>query len=238
MFKLLEKVVICSLLGSIPGMAGPIVDVQFRPASGAVYSGPGAVMGAAGDLWNSFTTNNQPVPVTLLDTAGNPTSDHMTWSVQFMVSHSPNSGFDSTIYKNLMDNYLAVVNNAPASTITLTGLAPGSYDLYVYAQGDSASAGRMLTVGVTGLSSQTTSATVATANTFVQGQNYLLFVPTVSAGGTLTMTLSNPGGSNEADMNGFELVQLAPEPGSLGMITIGVLSVLCVLRLRRTSVRG
>lgn len=166
----------------------------------------------------------------------------MTWSVQYMVSHSPNSGFDSTIYKNLMDNYLAVISNTPASTITLTGLAAGNYDLYIYTQGDYASAGRMLTVGVSGLSSETSSSTVATASTFVEGQNYLLFTPTVSAGGTLTMTLSNPSGSNEADMNGFQLVDLgpeagsAPEPGSLAMTAFGVLGVLCALRRRRTSV--
>lgn len=240
MFRLLHGVVVCSLLGSIPGNAGAIVDVQFRPSSGAVYVGPGAVVGAAGDTWNSFTTNNQAAPVTLVDSAGNPTSDQMTWNVQYMVSHFPSSGFDSTTYKNLMDNYLAVINNAPTSTITLTGLAAGNYDLYIYAQGDGASGGRMLTVGVTGLSSQTTTATVAAASSFVKGQNYLLFAPTVGVDGTLTMTLSNPAGSNEADMNGFQLYETglaAPEPGSFGMMALGVVGVLCALR-RRASLRG
>jgi hypothetical protein len=241
MFRLLQGAVVCLVLGSIPANAGAVVDVQFRPLSGAVYIGAGAVVGMAGDVWNSLTTNDRLAPITLVDSAGNPTTDQMTWSVQYMVSHLPNSGFDSTIYQNLMDNYLAVVSNEPASTITLTGLAAGNYDLYIYTQGDYASAGRMLTVGVSGLSSETSSSTVATASTFIEGQNYLLFTPTVSSGGTLTMTLSNPAGSNEADMNGFQLVEVAPssapEPSSLGMTTFGVLGGLFALRRRRISVR-
>jgi hypothetical protein len=203
---------------SVSAWAGTItvVNVQFA-ASG--YTGA-AVVGSAGDYWNSEGAAG--TSVALLDTLGQSTSMTLTWSTPRAFAGT--TGFASTPYADLMEGYLFNGNAEPV-TITLDGLTPDTgFDLYVYSQGDVASGGRAMQVDANGIAADTTT-TDAAASTFILCQNYLELPVSANASGQLEISFAPISIANfEAGLNGFQLVS-APEPstplGSSAWLTPG-----------------
>jgi hypothetical protein len=140
-----------------------------------------AVIGSAGDIWNLVSPATSPFNTSgsasaLKNTSGTTTTDSVSWTATGEFTRGlPQDpvAFDTTPYENLMSGYLF---ESGTGTITIGGLhAGGNYALYLYTQGDVNATGRRTTFTVNGGSPFTTSAGSNTANTFISGQNYVLF---------------------------------------------------------------
>jgi hypothetical protein len=233
-------------LGS-PSYASTLFDVQFGCTAGSAcqinanasdtntqQQTGAAVIGSAGDFWNLVSGDGglgaTGTDVPLLDTNGLATAATVSWtsSAEFTrgLPQDP-VAFDSTPYENLMSGYLA---EGGTGSITISGLvAGGDYDLYLYTQGDVNATGRQTTFTVNGGSPVTTSPGSASADTFISGQNYVLFDVAANAGGDISVVYSNFAG--EADVNGFQLAAV-PEPSAVILVLTGLLAVACFARKR------
>lgn len=173
--------------------------------------------------WNNASGATRSTPLALVDETGTPTGATITWA-------SNNTWAlpitDAAGDRRLMKGYL---DTSPASitTVTVTGLPPRGYTVYVYADGDNASYTRSGAYTISGPGITTTRLTLTdTAHTnfstaFTPGTNsagnYLKF--TISAGGfTLTATPADSL-SRRAPVNA---VQIVPEAAPLLPRAIGV----------------
>jgi hypothetical protein len=206
-----------------------IVDVQFNgfPGEDNNYSGA-AMVGAAGDYWNNLGPNG--AGVALNDPANAASGLSLTWTSNggaTVAEAFVGNGFYSTSYRNLMEGYIYKPTPGTAQ-ITLSGLAPSTdYSLYLYSEGDSGSTGRRLGVSVNGGATTTTSAAVASAGTFIEGQNYLKLNAASDVTGKLDIAYSFAVG--EANINGFQ-VSAVPEPASTMLAMEALLGGLALWR--------
>ena len=188
----------------------PTIDVQF--ATGTTYTGA-AVIGSGGDVWNKLSAANGG-PTALNNVGGASSGASITWS-------SSRLFFGATSYANLMRCYLVALQPSASGTITFAGLTPNaSYSLYVYTQGDSATAGRRLTVTPAIGSAVTSTAAVAAQSTFVAGQNYLQAAATTDGSGNLAFTYASAASGLEANVNAIQLAPLgSPPPAAVPTLT-------------------
>jgi len=230
-----------------PSYAGTLVDVQFGCTAGAAcqingnasntntlaQTGP-AVIGSAGDLWNLVSgvggLGATGTDVSLLDSNGLATTDTVSWTAAAEFTRGlPQDpvAFDSTPYENLMSGYLV---DGGTGSITIAGLVAGeSYDLYLYTQGDVNATGRQTTFTVNGGTPFTTAPGSASTDTFISGQNFVLFDVAADGGGDMSVAFTNFAG--EADVNGFQLAAV-PEPSAVILVLTGLLAVGFVARRR------
>lgn len=190
-----------------------LINVDFNGGSyqNGVPNGPtqtgGAIVGAAGDLWNGFIDDAPSVRTgePLIDSTGALTAvtldynagfnyDSMSWGTSpFVTAGSP--------VADLMVEFIGAGAGTTAS-LTVHGLSAGQYDLYLYSAPDSGNAqSRVTTFHVNGLT-----ASVGPNNgssVLTEGTNYVHLVPTVAADGLLNITFD--GGTGEGDLNGFQL---------------------------------
>jgi hypothetical protein len=190
----------------------------------AVYSGA-AVVGASGDIWNA--TNALSGSVALVDSAGLASGATMTYSGGNM--YSIGGSFESSTYKNLMHDYLIPGwSTTSASTFaTLTGLAAGTYKLYIYSASNAKD--RQATF-YAATSAGSSSATIGPNSSYVgtftneEGVTYGVLDVTIRSGDTLTLSAISDTAGVEIDINGFQL-QSVPEPASLALLTLGAIGV-------------
>jgi hypothetical protein len=161
------------MLGAIgPAQAG-LVNVQFGGDfnSPQAQVGP-AVIGSAGDVWNQmWGISGNTGSGALVDTDGNATGLSISFTTQGWLQVPEGLTVWGTDYRNLMRGMI-YTDTATTRNITITGLpANAEHELYVYAQGDSGSNGRQTKLTPAGGTPVITTATVATADTFILDQN-------------------------------------------------------------------
>jgi len=192
------------------------VDVQFVGTSlGSNFadpqSGP-AMIGNTGDLWNPVSNPNpvagdtNPISGSVQGLAdandiGTAISLSYTGATDF------NSGNNSPFYgsgspaADLMEACLgAAATNA--ATVTVQGLSPGTYDLYLYS-----SAGNALQTEVSQFTANDSIATVgpnSANNVLASGVNYILLTPVVGTNGVLHLKLVG-NVTGQASLNGLQL---------------------------------
>ena len=211
-----------------------LIDVQFNgnsvstaddgggPDPGPVQSGA-ALLGSAGDIWNSFNDNS----FTFSDFPGsvsanglvlnyvNGSASGVTMSLTADGTYDAESfGNDSPFvvanspYQNLMQAELFANN---PQTITLSGLAANqAYNLILYSSGDNAGAGRTNSFTVNGITQ--TSIWNGADSTFIAGRTYVQFSSAMTDGsGNLVIHFGVTGGngSAETDLNGFQLIAIS-----------------------------
>ena len=222
------------MLGAIgPAQAG-LVNVQFGGDfnSPQAQVGP-AVIGSAGDVWNQMW--GLPPANTgggaLVDSDGNATGLSISFTTQGWLQVPEGLTVWGTDYRNLMRGMI-YTDTATTRNITITGLpANAEHELYVYAQGDSGSNGRQTKLTPAGGTPVITTATVATADTFILDQNYVHLDVMSDASGVLSIDYI--GETGEANLNGLQLVVgQAPEPASLGLLATGGVLLAGVRRRR------
>ncbi len=127
-----------------PGASStPAVGNAVTPRAGAVgikFVGSNPTLMAAGESagviaqpnWNNASGGTRSTALALVDESGAPTTASVTWS-----SNGPwmTPIADGPGNARLMKGYLDT-SSTSTTTVTLTGLAQGSYDVYVYADGD------------------------------------------------------------------------------------------------------
>lgn len=224
---------------------GSLIDVQFASdgqfpgyvwATGQPYTGA-AIVGSAGDYWNpvliSFAEDEtQQVP--LLDSA------QATTPAQLLVTHAggwsddnqaPVQPFANTPVAALMRQYAF---SHTTGLFQVTNLTPGTYDLYLYSAGDHDGQTRVTDITVNGI--QGSVGPNNSADSLVEGVNYLHFQPVVADDGLLTIffngTVADLTGT-QGDINGFQL-SYAPEPSAVCLL--GLLPVAGLLKRRRARV--
>ena len=219
--KLLKFTLGLALLGTAPSTpAQSLINVQFN-TSGHQQTGA-AVIGQSGDYWNLLTTGSGES--SLMDSQDASSGVSFTWAAQGLEGGGVFSdGYSGGSYANLMGGYL--YNGSGSQTMSFANLpADDSYTLYIYTQGDSGSSGREASVTDSG-TTYTTIPTVATANTFIAGQNYLEITGVTDGSGNLQFTYQ--AAVDEADINGIQLsITSVPEPSMLALAGLGGLGLL------------
>ena len=186
---------------------------KYGNADSTAYTGAGLV-GAAGDFWNSTSALSGTMS---LKNAGNTDSGvTMNYSGNYM--YCCGTALYGTDYKNLMNDYII------GPTITLTGIAEGNYDLYLYS---SANATDRIAKFAATTSNGSVDVTIGPNTdyvaTFKDGVTYGVLQVHVGSNGQLNLTSESLGG--EIDLNGFQL-QSIPEPTSMIMLFTCVFGLL------------
>lgn len=209
----------------------------------AWYAPTSSTSGTSSTGKTLFSPTNYSAPA---GSIGNADSSGKLSSVQLSMSYTggafggENGG--TTISNEGSPSFLlstaAVTTSAPG-TFTLSGVAPGTYNLYLYSENFDGDRGATFTVSSgTALNGITTAmnANQGTLNSFILGVNYVEFLNvTPNLVGQITGTwdaVINGGNSGEGDFNGLQLVA-TPEPATLGLLAAGVAPLLVRRRHRR-----
>jgi Bacterial Ig domain len=212
--------------GALSHSATTSLVVSTAPTVGTVsvkFVGSGASMGAtesAGVVpkanWNNATGASRSTPLALNDETGAASGATVTWTANSMWM-TPIT--DQAGNRRMMRGYLDTTNSS-VSTVTVAGLAAGSYDVYAYGDGDNGGATRTSAYRISGMGITTTTINLTdAANTnfntaFTQATNsngnYVKF--SISASGfTLTATPGTTSdGTARAPLNGLQIVPTAP----------------------------
>lgn len=236
----------CAAVGT--ARAG-VVNIQFDGYSywndGTCTGQQGAYTGdnVSSPTWNSFTCTSSTVASGSMSNLVASDGTATTEAVSFTSTGSWNdvNSYGSNPFVILLNSYL--YSTAP-STVTLTGLTDnGNYQLYLYGQNGQQynnGAAFSITTGtgspITGSNSFTTGAimTGASAPTFQENKNYVIFNATANSLGTLGISYGPVAGASEGDFNGLQVVAV-PEPASMGIIGAGALGLLLLGRKRKTA---
>ena len=206
-------------------LKGGLIDVDFKYpiAHSAIgnYSGA-AQIGVAGDLWNAVDIENNNTAggtgvLSLTDTYGSATGVTISMAASSdgccypnAVGWDPTNG-DSPNYGDLM----AGMTQGSGMTLTLAGLTPGSYVLWVYTP---FGLGNM-TANLDSVSSLAYDDTDRLLSTHSQ-----MLDPVVLDDGLLTIT-------SDQRVSGFQL-ESAPEPSTVLLFPVGI-ALLVTMRRRR-----
>jgi hypothetical protein len=244
--KLLTIVVVAGVLLSLfPAriLAAITIDVGFNTENTPVVTGAAAV-GAVGDFWNAAIGTSKPTGTTGQLATLNDTSNHLAPGVSLSWSAPGSAGVeDETNSKNsnLTSSGLTAgksggpYNTGNPGTITISGLEPlTTYSLYVYTVYPGTSP-YPVSVTVNGFARGTqvsdgafnTAAWVGTPGIGNMG-NYLLFLASPgNAAGIMTISFDNAadGQSHPGAVDGFQIVGTVPEPSSVGVAVIGLVSL-------------
>jgi hypothetical protein len=241
-----NAVAVYGLLPTAPG-PGPApagtISIDFigsNPAGMAPTESAGVV---AARNWNAAAGAVRSAPLTLVDAGGAQTSASVTWSApdgtwQLPVVDQPGN-------TRMMKGYLDTGSTSSA-TVSIAGLPGGTYDVYVYADGDNKSYERAAayTVRGTGMAATTLSLTdAANANfsgTFTPAENspgnYLRFRIS-GTGFVVEATPTAPeAGTRRAPINGLQIVPVAaPPPPGGGTISVDFVGTSIVMTPGETA---
>jgi hypothetical protein len=241
--KFLSAVVVVSLLSTAAQAAVVVnLDVNWSQSAGGgvTYTGTGAAPDS-GTFWNGFV--DPATSVTNLKASDGTT----TTTVGFSFANASNIhyiGGVSNTAPDLLFDYLYESNrniganlDVPSPvTFSISGLTPGGeYDLYLYAiNGGAALINTAFTIGATTqyVTYDSQPFNNGGPSGFVAGQNYTLFSDLAANGlGVISGSFSSADQDNYGVLNGFQIVQLVPEPGSI-MLFAGA-GILGLCRRRR-----
>ena len=207
---------------------GATVTLTLNEAgTGAIsvnFVGTGTAMGSteiagvvARARWNNATGASRTSALALMDETGAPTTAGLTWSAN-ATSRTPIT--DSAGNNRMMRGYLDT-SNTSVTTVNVTGVA-GTYDVYVYVDGNNSTASRTGSYRFSGAGITTTTITLTDAastnfsGTFVQAANssgnYVKFTGvSITSGFTIAATPGTASTSTRrAPINGLQLVPTAP----------------------------
>jgi hypothetical protein len=167
--------------------------------------------------WNNAAGTAQSTPQALVDASGAATNAAVTWSSPGGVWMTPIT--DQPGNPRMMKGYLDTTS-ASATTVTVTGLPPRAYDVYVYVDGDNKVYDRAAAYTISGAGITTTTinltdpASTNFGTTFTRADNstgnYVRFSIN-AAGFTLDAAPTLPtSGTRRAPVNGIQIVPTSP----------------------------
>jgi hypothetical protein len=196
---------------------GQSFNIDFNATSGnGAGVPPLSFGGAAGQpgTWNNVSSST-PLTQTLvgLDSVATGVTLTRENNGQFL---SRTGGAGTTEYRRLMDDILFVASNSPDTTLTLTvnGLAAGKYAIFTYGL-DVQQPSAQSVIGVTGSTSdnpQLVGDGAPPASTFQFLRSHALHIVNVSAGGTLTVTVTADPFVGNGVIGGMQIKLLSPAP--------------------------
>ena len=189
------------------------IGIDFVGSSGIAMAANETAGVVSQTNWNSAAGATQSSPLALVDAAGTATTATVAWSA--------NGGWavpitDQPGDRRLMRGYLDT-NSTSVTTVTVAGLPSGTYDVYVYADGDNreytrTAAYRISGSGVTDTTiNLTDTAHTNFSGTFTQAAgtagNYVKF--TITAAG-FTVTATPVSGTNPTLRAPINAIQIVP----------------------------
>jgi hypothetical protein len=246
--------------------AAGTINVQFGETSSIFgptpqYTGA-AVVGGAGDQWNlaggtfnpDYLTSTQGwgrtiTNLALFDSTGAATGATLSLTTPdaFISLEHFSPFFKGTAYADLMDSFVFADGSRlgngggqdGAGVVSLSGLDAGAtYELILLSSGDVVGRATRFTLdGVDKI------ATPTGIGTFAQDDNFVNFVTTADAGGSLSFTFDAASGA-EGNLNGLQLVELrrpeidgspTPEPASWALMMLGFGAIGGAARMRRRT---
>lgn len=259
---LLPLLSISTLLAAVSLAGATTISVNFTD-NGSVDSTmlSSDVAGVAGADTRVANWNNAAVTGagpgalgSLVDQAGSATGASLTWVSDlgnWRLPHAVSTG-DDRMWKGYLDT------NA-SSTLTVTGLSLGMYDVYVYFDGDNGTSWRVANFAIGAVADGGEDSEGANWGAVGQeNENKVYQLPVAGGSGngiwpvtpnndegnyvklsgitgssfTLTITSGATASGTRAPVNGFQIVQQIPEP-SAGVL--GLLGVAALMRRRRTG---
>jgi len=217
-------------------------DVPGGASGASNYSGAGAV-GSAGDLWN---------PVDLGGTTGTGSALYANGNASTATFTDSNSNHYGQVSGPGVLPLTQPFNNGNTSTLTLNGIANGTYNLFLYdSNGVNANRGGTFTVDGNSLSTVNSTNGNGQSAVFINGQNYVEFTDLTVTGNTIAIALApNPvttpnqtdysGPNGEADFNGLQLqsVVAVPEPTTWASMFLGLGFLGFVMRQRARKLQS
>ncbi len=194
------------------GGTGSTISVDFVGNGNAMGSGESAGVVSA-TMWNNAAGAKSSSPLSLVNQAGSTTGASLTWvsdnTWSLPITDSPGN-------VRMMSGYLDT-GAANPTTVTAAGLAAGTYNIYVYVDGDNAVFSHSAAYQISGSGVTTTSTSLTDApnvnfsGTFVQANNsngnYVLFsAVSITSGFTLTATPGATGNVPRAPVNGIQII--------------------------------
>ena len=201
-----------------------LINVQFAGgwlgAGNAATQTGAAVIGSDGDAWNpiSNTTGGtspaglaNATNISLLDVVSVGTAVKMDYVGDYIFNgaafgfSNPFIDADSPVAP-LMTGYMGSVSqgsNADTNTVTLHNLIPGSYDLYLFANGRSDGQGRITVFSANGQNA--VCGPNSGNNSLISGANYVHLIPTVKTNGVLTVSAYGTTDNGQGLWNGFQV---------------------------------
>jgi hypothetical protein len=195
-----------------PPPVRPAIGIDFV-GSNLTAMGPAETAGVVPNShWNAAAGAARSTPLALVDSSGAATTAGVTWTAQgtWLTPIADQAG-----NRRMMKGYLDT-SSTSVTTLTVTGLPSGAYDVYVYVDGQNYEFNRTAAYRISG--SGITAATVTLTDaaytnfdaTFIQAQdspgNYVKFSVN-AAGFTLTATPGTGGNATlRAPVNGIQIV--------------------------------
>jgi hypothetical protein len=197
-----------------------IVPTSLRPpAVGVNFVGNSPMVMAAAEIggvvarsnWNNAAGASRSTPMALVDETGAITTAAVSWTANGVWS-TPVA--DQAGNVRLMRGYLDT-SSTGMTTVTVHGLVPNTYDVYVYVDGDNRGYARTAAYTITGSGFTATRTLTDTANTNFSGTfkeaadsngNYVKF--TISGSTFSILAKPNPGGTTtlRAPINAIQIV--------------------------------
>ncbi|NTW53730.1 MAG: PEP-CTERM sorting domain-containing protein [Chlorobaculum sp.] len=222
-FLLSALLVMC--FTGIQGYAAPGDLINIQLGASPFYDNGAAINDLGNQYWNYFAATDQAT------WAGLRYSTALSSGASLEYNMTGTTGLDDTgtafpdggIDTPLMRGYVST-DNFNTGTLDIKGLTAGTYTVYVYSQidKDQTSSLNMTANGVNFTLTNNGSLTELSQN-----KNWTAHDVVVGAGGTINMSF---GTGNQ--INGIQLLQAVPEPGSLALIGVGSILALGIKRLK------
>jgi hypothetical protein len=202
------------------GALAESINIDFWNARGTPSSAFGGAAGQPG-TWASITSTGITSNLPGLD--GSPTDVSLSLASPGALSMGT-GGTSGALGALLDDNFFTSVGNSSGWTVTLSGIDPGTYDVYVYAPANTSVSTGAYTINGVPMPSLPGADPLTS---FVLGTNYDVLSGLSVSGGTITLSSSDPW---YVGLSGIQVV--IPEPGTALLLAAG-LAVLAVRRRAR-----
>lgn len=218
-----------------PSYADPVVNIQFGMGDDPYDGGGIAYHATTSQTWNLVDyMDGTDVPLQYADGSDGPVkfSIYMNGEVVSLGKNTGGSAFTpDNPDQNLMLGYLRSDDTYTAD-MSITGLPPGTYNIYIYSQCAAGVPGALMaTASTSGNTYHISIANAGEDSSFIEGVNWLKTTLVISDG-TLSMSVDK---DTVGTINGMQ-IEAVPEPGNIillgvgGIFTAGLLSV----RARKT----
>lgn len=194
--------------------ASSLINIDFSTDFSSPAASYGAASGQVG-FWNAIPAMSAGVPIALSDISGGVSGASIsstTAQFDFSFQNPATAGGD----EQLMDDFLDLGGAGALDTFTVTGLAAGNYQVFVYAWGAD-NATFVTGASVNGSAQQTSGG--AWPGGFSAGVTHSVFNVTLTAGQPLTINTATVSGFGS--LNG---IQIIPTPGALALLGMGGLA--------------
>lgn len=211
-FLLSALLVMC--FTSMQGYADPGDIINIKLGASPSYDNGAAINDASGQYWNSFASTDQEASASLrysdISASGASITYNMTGTKGLDATGTmfPDGGIDTPLMRGFVST-----DNTNTGTLTISGLSAGTYKVYVYSQIDKNLTSN-LDMKANGVDFTLTNPGNLTALT--SGENWISHDVIVSSDGLLNVTF----GTNN-QINGMQVIEAVPEPGSIVLLGIG-----------------